>query len=243
MAEQEIIKHTKKVLKVATDPRKHWKEKLGEIVLEIFIIVFAISLSLYLHERAEKREDRHLQDEFLLGLKEDLESDIKELSGDSSSYVRTLNGFRYFKRLGLGLEPATADSIPLYWNTLYNTTDLQPNDSRFQGMKSAGKLYVIADKKLLNDILDLYQEKIPMLLRSTNMFSDFKVNRMAPFLENNLTSADKTNNNLKTLLKESYQLRNYLSYDGFILDILEKYHEVLEQSRLLIGEISKEVNE
>jgi hypothetical protein len=241
MAEQEIIKHTKKVLKVATDPKKHWKEKLGEIILEIFIIVFAITLSLYLHERAQKNEEHHLQNEFLSGLKEDLQSDIKELSGDSMSYIKTLNGFRYFKRLAV--EQATSDSIPHYWNTLYNTADLQPNDSRFQGMKSAGKLYVIADKKLLNDILDLYQEKIPMLLRATNMFSDFKVNRLATFLENNLSSADEKNNNLKTLLKEKPQLRNYLSYDAFILDILERYHIVLEQSRLLIDEISKEVEE
>jgi hypothetical protein len=241
MAEQEIIKHTKKVLKVATDPKKHWKEKLGEIALEIFIIVFAITLSLYLHERAEKNEERHLQDEFLLGLKEDLQSDIKELSGDSISYIKNLNGFRYFKRLAV--EQGTADSIPYYWNTLYNTADLQPNDSRFQGMKSAGKLYVIADKKLLNDILDLYQEKIPMLLLATNRYSDFKVNRLAAYLENNLTSTDKTNNNLKTLLKESPQLRNYLSYDAFILNILKWYHTVLEQSRLLIDEISKEVKE
>jgi len=241
MAEQEIIKHTKKVFKVATDPKKKWKEKVGEIILEIFIIVFAITLSLYLHERAQKSEDHHLQDEFLLGLKEDLQNDINELSGDSLAYIRTLNGFKYFKRLAV--EQATSDSIPYYWNTLYNTAGLQPNDSRFEGMKSAGKLYVITNKKLLNDILDLYQEKIPMLLRATNMFSDFKVNRLAAFLENNLTSADRTDNNLKTLLKEKPQLRNYLSYDNFIMDILGRYHTVLEQSRLLIGEISKEVKE
>jgi hypothetical protein len=241
MAEQEIIKHTKKVLKVATDPKKHWKEKLGEIVLEIFIIVFAITLSLYLHERAQKNEDHHLQDEFLLGLKEDLQNDITELSGDSLAYIKTLKGFRYFKRLAA--DQAAPDSIPYYWNTLYNTAELQPNDSRFQGMKSAGKLYVINDKKLLNDILDLYQEKIPMLLRATTMFSNFKVNRMAAFLENNLTSTDEKNSNLVTLLKEKPQLRNYLSYDDFIMDILTRYHIVLEQNRLLIDEISKEVKE
>ncbi|WP_165759094.1 hypothetical protein [Niastella yeongjuensis] len=45
------------------------------------------------------------------------------------------------------------------------------------------------------------------------------------------------------MLKEKTQLRNYLSYDEFIMDILERYHIVLEQCRLLIGEISKEVKE
>jgi len=241
MAEQEIIKHTKKVLKVATDPKKHWKEKLGEIILEIFIIVFAITLSLYLHERAEKREDRHLQDEFLLGLQEDLQNDIKELTEDSLSYIRNGKAFRYFKHLGL--DQSLPDSVPFYWNNLFNTNILIPNDSRFQGLKSAGKLYVIGDKKLLNDILDLYQEKIPALLMTTHMFADLKNNRLTPFLENNLTNTDRNDNNLKALLKTSPQLRNYMSYALFIEAILIRYHEVLDQSRLLIGEISKEVKE
>jgi hypothetical protein len=241
MAEQEIIKHTKKVFKVATDPRKNWKEKLAEIVLEIFIIVFAISLSLYLHERAEKKEEHHLQDEFLLGLKEDLQNDIKELSEDSVAYVRNLKGFRYFKQLSA--DQTLPDSVPFYWSTLFNANILMPNDSRFQGLKSAGKLYVISDKKLLNDILDLYQEKIPALLIATEMYREVKNNRLVPFLENNLTATSKTDNNLKALLKTSAQLRNYMSYDTFISNILSRYHLVLEQSRLLIGEISKEVNE
>jgi len=241
MAELEIIKHTKKVIKASKDPGKSWKEKLGEILFEIFIIVFAVTLSLYLHERAQKSEEHHLQDEFLLGLKEDLQNDILELSGDSSAYIKNLQGFRYFKQVAA--EQATSDSIPFYWNTLFSTANLQPNDSRFQGLKSAGKLYVIGNKKLLNDILDLYQEKIPNLLRATNLFSDFKVNRLAIFLENNLSSANKTDNNLITLLKERPQLRNYMSHDEFIMDILNRYHLVLEQCRLLINEISKEVDE
>jgi hypothetical protein len=242
MAEQEISKHTKKILKVSTDPTKTWKEKLIEIIIEIFIIVFAVTLSLYLHERAQKNEDHNLQNEFLLGLKEDLQSDVKELSGDSISYIKTLNGFRYFKRLAAD-QNTPADSIPYYWNMLFSTADLQPNDSRFQGMKSAGKLYVIRNKKLLNDILDLYQEKIPILLKATNVFSDFKINRLTPFLQNNLSSFNKNDNNLVPLLKQSAQLRNYLSNDDFILDILSRYHSVLEQSRLLIDEIDKEVKE
>ena len=240
MAEQEIIKHTKKVLKVSRDSSKNLKEKLGEILIEIFIIVFAVSLSLYLHERAERNGERHLQDEFLLGLKEDLQSDIRELSGDSLSYVKMLNGFRYFKRLGLE-QSGPADSISDYWNTLFSTADLQPNDSRFQGLKSAGKLYVIEHKKLLNDILDLYQENIPALLRATNLFSDFKVNKLSAFLESKMVFVSKTDNNLKALLKESSQLRFYLSSDDFILDIIRRYHEVLQQCRMIIAEISKEV--
>ncbi|MBO9201705.1 MULTISPECIES: hypothetical protein [Niastella] len=241
MADQEIIKHTKKILKVSTDHTKSWKHKLFEIIFEIFIIVFAVTLSLYLHERAQKTEEHHLQDEFLLGLKEDLQNDIKELSEDSLSYIKTIKGFRYFNRVGL--EQSTKDSIPYYWTTLFSTADLQPNDSRFQGLKSAGKLYVINNKKLLNDILDLYQEKIPMLLRATNMYTDFKINRLVSYLEINLSSNNRNDNNLKELVKKSQELRNYLSTDDAIMDIIKRYHQVMDQSRLLIHKISKEVGE
>lgn len=242
MAEQEITKHTKKILQVSTDSSKNWKEKLVEIIIEIFIIVFAVTLSLYLHERAQKNEELHLQNEFLLGLKEDLQNDIKELSGDSTSYVKGVNGFRYFRRLAV--DPSTSeDSISFYFSTLMNANILLPNDSRFQGLKSAGKLYVIRNKKLLNDILDLYQEKIPGLLLVTKLFSDVTNNRMVPYLESKLVFTSMTVNNLKTLLRESSQLRNYLMYDGTMLSIIDRYHQVLEQSRLLIAEISKEVDE
>lgn len=41
-----IIKHTKKIYNTAKEPKHSLDEKLKEIFIEIFIIVFAVSLSI-----------------------------------------------------------------------------------------------------------------------------------------------------------------------------------------------------
>ena len=57
MAEQEVIKHTKRIFGI-------WKtqntllHKLSEFVGEILIIVFAITLSIYVHDLSELQHQR-----------------------------------------------------------------------------------------------------------------------------------------------------------------------------------------
>ena len=92
MAEQEVIKHTKKVIQTAGDHEKGWKHKLKEIILEVLIIVFAVTLSISLHNWSEKRHDRHEEHAFLEGLRKDLKNDIVEMQDDSIAYQRVAKG-------------------------------------------------------------------------------------------------------------------------------------------------------
>ena len=46
MPEHEIAKHTKAIYSEWRNPAHGWKHKLSEILIEILIIVFAITLSL-----------------------------------------------------------------------------------------------------------------------------------------------------------------------------------------------------
>jgi len=81
MAEQEVIKHLKHAVDVARS-RRPWTDKLQEILLENVIIVFAVSLSIWLHNWAESRKDRDEERDFLLGLKQDLQADMQEMKGE-----------------------------------------------------------------------------------------------------------------------------------------------------------------
>src|SRR6185436_9341110 len=94
MAEQEVIKHTKKVFGLWKTDNPFW-HKIGEFLLEIFIIVFAITVSIYFHDRSELRHQRHETKEFLLGLKEDLKTDIDEMNQDKSSFRQSEKAFTY----------------------------------------------------------------------------------------------------------------------------------------------------
>ena len=66
MAEQEVIKHTKKIFGLWNTKSSFW-HKVSELLLEIFIIVFAVTISIYFHDRSELKHQRHETKEFLLG--------------------------------------------------------------------------------------------------------------------------------------------------------------------------------
>ena len=60
MAEQEIIKHTKKIFKAIGKENVTIWHKLKEFAIEIIIIVIAISLSIWFHNYSEHRKEQKL---------------------------------------------------------------------------------------------------------------------------------------------------------------------------------------
>ncbi|WP_210519819.1 hypothetical protein [Hymenobacter terricola] len=227
-----ITKHGKKAL--GMEDAKHpagWRHRLPEILLEIGIIVFAITLSIQLHSWHEHSVERAEERKFLTGLRADLTSDLVELRGDSLAYAQLVQGYRYFR----GLSPKTlnADTVRKYQWTLYNSTNLLPNSSRFEGFKSAGKLSLIEDDELLNDILDNYQELIPALVRMTTDFTQYKANNIQHHLDEHL---QRSGDNFLAVM-QSDQMYNYLNKGLAIQFITDRYHQVLRQNRKIIREI------
>src|SRR5438309_8979354 len=101
MPEHEIAKHTKKIYKTLKDRNHSLKHRIGEVLIEIGIIVFAITLSLFLERWRERQHEREIEKQFLLGLKTDLTNDIKQQEGDSTSYTKLLTAWRYFRNAGI----------------------------------------------------------------------------------------------------------------------------------------------
>ncbi|WP_400190840.1 hypothetical protein [Hymenobacter sp. B81] len=234
MVEVDLIKkHGKKALGMTEQHGGSWKHRAGEILLEIAIIVFAILLSMWLHDRHEQSVDRETERKFLVGLRADLTNDLKELRSDSLSYCHMQRGYRFFRTL----TPQTLnpDSVKKYQWTLGNTVNLVPNNSRFEGLKSSGKLGVIEDEQLLNSILENYQELIPGLLDATRGFTQNKEQKLSSYLEDNL---DRSSDNFLTLMT-SFRMRNYLDKDVAIDEIVQRYHHVMENNRGIIRRIDQ----
>jgi hypothetical protein len=97
--EHEIQGHAKKVYKVWKNPSAKTTEKIKEIAIEIGIIVFAISLSMSFHNWSEHRHEQKEVKAFLIGLKSDLEADIKEMNGDIERYIGYGKTFSYITKL------------------------------------------------------------------------------------------------------------------------------------------------
>jgi len=126
------------------------------------------------------------------------------------------------------------DSVEKYRWTLCNSTNLNPNSSRFEGFKLAGKLDLIENDELLNDMLTDYQELIPQLVRQTMNFTRFKENNVQRYLDEHL---HRSGDNFLAVM-QSDPMYNYLNKGLSIQFITNDYHKVIQQNRRIIREIT-----
>jgi hypothetical protein len=180
MAEEQMIKHTRAAIEAARDKSKTWPHKVKEVLLEICIIVFAVSLSIWLHGWAESRGDRREEREFLAGLKKDLLADLKEMQVDRDAYKFDLAGVKYFGRAGSGEKP-DLDSLETYRGSLMGNIQIDPRVSHFEALKSGGKLSIIENKELLLNITDLYAKDFPRIARRNDYINSVRQSMLIPY--------------------------------------------------------------
>jgi Family of unknown function (DUF6090) len=240
MADQEIVKHTKKVYKVWHSKEHSFTDKLKEFFLEIFIIVFAVTLSIWFHNWSEHRHQQNEVKEFLLGLKEDLSKDIKEMYEDKKSFKKSHDAFSYITEIS-DASQVNQDSLSKHMNWMQNTTGLVANDGRFEGFKSSGKIGNIENHNLQNSIMDLYQENIPTLINNTDGYSNLKL-KFGEYLRENLVRDKETNKTNIEQLLFSNKAQNQASSLKRIDYIYTRYDTCIGKMKKIIAQINKEYN-
>jgi hypothetical protein len=165
MADQEIAKHTKKVVRVLANREHGVAHKLREMALEIFTIVFAVTLSIWLHGLSEHSHQQQEVRTFLLGLKADLASDIGQLESIKAAYRRFDDNHAYLAALDAAAAP-DPERFEAAYAVAHSNIFFMPITSRYEGFKSSGKLGNIEDEKLLGNILELYHSVHPQILNS-----------------------------------------------------------------------------
>ena len=238
MSEHEISKHTKAIYKEWKNPHHSWKHKLGDILTEVLIIVFAITLSLIVERWREHAHEQTIEKQFLIGLKKDLQADLAQEAEDSASYEALKRGWTYFQGIGTGRKVYNEDTLKAYEWTLLNNTTFLPNNSRFEALKSSGEIGVIENDSLQNLVLDLYQNRIPALRLSSDMFSNFKNQLFIPYLLQNMRPGSDSNQVI-TLFKQPV-MQNYFNYRTTSDQVIPLYHVLMEQSRDVIQMINEE---
>ena len=195
MAFQEIADHTKNVIDIMTDKETHrthtthdrW-HKLKEIALEIAIIVFAVSLSIWLHGIGEHRHEQQQVRSFLLGLKRDLRADINQLYIVMNEDQKRQQQVQYLLDLG-SLEKTDASQFETAYEAATKKHAFTPLMSRYDGFKSSGKLTNIENNVLLERITNLYQSHLS-ILRSTEQDWMQQQKALHAYLENDFSGED-----------------------------------------------------
>jgi hypothetical protein len=170
MAELEVAKHGKNVIHLMAKKEHKFSHRLREIAIEIAIIVFAVSMSIWLHGLSEHHHKQQEVKTFLTGLKADLEEDIGQLESTKNSYRSFDANYAYLAGLDPKQEPDwkkfndAFEGIGTNWFFI-------PTKSRYDGFMMSGRLTNIEDDKLLTDILDLYQNQLQLIKLSEGGWS------------------------------------------------------------------------
>jgi Family of unknown function (DUF6090) len=235
--EEDIQGHTKKAFQKWNEKGLTLWQRVKAVAIEIAIMVFAVTLSISFNNMSNKRQQNNDTKDFLLGLKADLTEDIKEMEADKKAYVKKTAAFQYFTKLKMK-EPVSKDSLKKYGNTVFSMAELMPNNGRFEGFKSSGRIGNIDNKVLQNDIMDLYQENIPILLYITHDYVKMQ-KELSNYITENRKRITDTTTNFSSLTKDD-KVRNRCVILAATEDIFERYDLCINKMKKIIVEIDKE---
>jgi hypothetical protein len=159
--QEELTKHSRKIFQEMKNREHGMWEKVREIVIEILIIVFAVSLSIWLHNWSDHRVEQRQTDEFLAGIRVDLSKDITSLEENRQTFLEEDSLFTYLMLITSTGAVDTVSEHRINANFNYQMRSTHANIARYEGFKSNGKIGTIENDSLKQAILAYYQQTIP----------------------------------------------------------------------------------
>jgi len=236
MAELEVIKHTKKMHAIATDKKHTFLEKAKEIGLEIFIIVFAVSLSIWLHGWSEHRHEQQQVKKFLIGLKSDIQSDVDDSKSLIKQYKEFGEVYTSFSNLDK-TKTFDVEKLKKQLTFINLNTYLRPNIYRFNGFVSSGRIGNIENDSLSVNILKYYQQTLSEVNSSESGWMS-RQKKLQIFLEENVNNPESIEENWSVLTtpKGKQLSKNLIPWD----QIYERYNNLIKSGETIIKQIDEE---
>jgi hypothetical protein len=171
--EQEIIKHSRKIFSISKKSNQSFINKAKEIVIEIFIIVFAVTFSIWLHGVTEHNKEQKEVRTFLTNIRKDLIKDLKWLKNDAETYKEANKEYKSILQLTSSkidsINRTNSSNINFPLNILYNKI----NNANYEGFKSNGKIGNIENDELRMAILGYYQQDAPATIEASNLYNQY----------------------------------------------------------------------
>lgn len=233
--QEEVNKHTRKIFKEIKNKKHSFTEKLKEVAIEILIIVFAVTLSIWLHNRAEHRHEQKQVRLFLTGLRDDLQKDLELLETNRSILARVGSDFGFLLNLIQKKQLSTQTDSALLHKTRYEIVETHLNVGRYEGFKSSGKLETIETDSLKEKILVFYQQTLPDLLAGENFNNSLQIK----LLDSEL---DKSDTDSKRKILESPKIGGMIHLLVYNSEVaLKDYSNTISDAKELIAVIDKEL--
>jgi hypothetical protein len=229
--EDEILKHTKKAYHEMKNSEHTFWQKTKEIFIEILIIVFAVTVSIWLHGWDEHKQQQEEVKDFLGDLKDDLKQDIQSMTATRDSVIQKNKGYYNFLDISNNLkDTANKKNLSYSFSTGIVTTKISDGD--YEGFKSSGKIGYIEDKKLKKAILKYYQETTPSILELEKANTE-QILKIIDYV------IEKNNEGL-SLFKDKKLLLMLNFYLQESESIKDQYDDAIQEANQIINEINKE---
>jgi hypothetical protein len=171
--QEEVTKHTKKIYDTAKSAKYTFGEKVKEIIIEILIIVFAVTISIWFHNWSDHRHEQTEVKEFLKGLSDNLTDDVHQLTTNKNVIAHLQSNYKKILLPGKA-HVSDIDSLVAHFEVDLRVT--RPNIGRYEGFKSSGKIGNIKNDSLRENILVFYEQTIPGLVYGENFVNNLQVN-------------------------------------------------------------------
>jgi hypothetical protein len=233
--EHEILKHSKKIFSISQKSSMSFIHKAKEVAIEIFIIVFAVTFSIWLHGVNEHKKEQKEVRTFLTNIRKDLVKDLKWLKADAETYKEANKGYNRI----LQLTPSKIDSMnrAKAYNMSFPVNILlnKINNANYEGFKSNSKIGNIENEELRMAILGYYQQDAPTTIEANNLLNQYLFKSIDELNEN----ADKSND--EYYLKP--QFKSKIGYLVLLEEMVISFYEenTIKHATEIIKKIDKEL--
>lgn len=193
-------------------------------IANLLVVILGITIAFYLEGYKEEANNRQQEKKYLQSLIEDLETDIEAL--DTLDYVnkRIANALIKLSNATSGA-PYPKDSLVGFMFGIQYNPPFSAQRTAYESMKSSGKLDLISDFELRNEVVELYEQYYwgtsEFDVSLLNHINDF----VKPYFMENIVFTDRSS--LDETFLSSSEFRNIIySYRYLFLAKVEFYSRV-----------------
>jgi len=240
MAEEKIIKHTGEAAHALLKKNVSWKKKVQEFFFEIFIIIIAVSITLWFHNWNDHLHERRLAREFLVGIRGDLKIIAGKLETDRATFQHTLD---YYDTIWRQISENRVDRR--YMDSASgNLTNMQGfffDNSRFESFKSSGNLRLIENQPLMQDITRMFTATLPDRASSDQIIFQERRNQYITYIGTKTPIGANSNSQISGFINDP-AIRFEIMWQCTVLNATkEQKIELVGEIKELIAEIDKEL--
>jgi hypothetical protein len=234
MSEEKIIKHTGDAARALLKKGVDWRKKIQEFFFEIFIIVIAVSITLWFHNWNDHLHEKRLAREFLTGIREDLKVTADRLEVEVKDFQHTLD---YYDTIWAQMKANRVNKkfMDSASGNLTNMVGFAFDNSRFESFKSSGNLRLIENDSLLQDLTRMYTVTLPDRQTSDRMIFEERRTQYITYIGTKTPITDE-GSQISGFVNDP-GVRFQIMWQGFLLN------EMKAQKLRLVGEMRKLIKE